>query len=858
MAPERPHPPTADDIELPEWLGEFRILRTLGWRGPEVVCEAVQEHPGRMVALRVLPTEGADTGLVARFRRDAAAAARLHHTHIAPVYGSGRVDGFAYQATQPFRGCGLDEILTRLRQPADGPPPPPALRLLRLHHGDRPAYHRAVAGLTAQAADALAHAHARGVVHRDIHPACLWVDEQDQIRVTQLGWAKVEGMIDRLAAEVIAGTPPYLAPERFDGHDTPAGDVYALGAVLYELLTLRPPFAELDLGPLAVRARADEPPRPRALAPGLARDLEAIVLGALAKDPGRRPTAVELAADLRRFADGEPVRARPAGRAARLLHWARQRPATAALALNLVVTLVVTAGLGWQWLTAELRRRDANAELALARQELADARATADAVTPQRVAAEAQRAPTRDSLRQAQAALDESLVAVTDSPPPDLPGLSPLRRELLDAGRQLHERFLAEHADNPDWRPEVAHAHASLGRIRLALGDAAAARRSLEKAEALCGDLLLTPPADASGRLLLARACAALADGQSQLGELVPARDRLRQAVGLLEPLAGGDPAAAELLARSQLRLGGVLSRMPHPDPATADAAAAAFEHARGLYQRLAEQAPDVRRYRRGLAAVYSERGLRAGRPDAALADLLAARKLYDELLRQDAGDLALCWQRGQTLGVAGPLLLRQGRPAEAADVLRTACADLDALARHSPGNASYRSLLGASWSNLALALSGLGRHAEAADAARTAIAHQKQALEHQPPPPSARGYLANHYLTLARAERELGHPDTAAAAAGEFQALLPAGQHYPAARELAQCIPLVGPGVGPPTAAEQAERDRYAGLAITALRGAIRAGFRNVEALRTDPALAPLRGYAEFRALLDEVQKGK
>src|SRR5262249_2785275 len=153
------------DLELPERLGEFRIVRTLDRRGPEVVCEAVQESLGRTVALRVLPRDAGDAGLLTRFRHDAQVAARLHHTHIAPVYGSGTADGFLDRAPQRFRGDALDALLTALRLPDNGPPP--ARGLHRLRRGDRPAYDRAVAGLMAQAADALAHAHASGVVHRD-------------------------------------------------------------------------------------------------------------------------------------------------------------------------------------------------------------------------------------------------------------------------------------------------------------------------------------------------------------------------------------------------------------------------------------------------------------------------------------------------------------------------------------------------------------------------------------------------------------------------------------------------------------------------------------------------------------------
>jgi WD40 repeat protein len=308
--------------EVPATLGPFRILREVGRGGMGVVYEAVQEPLGRRVALKVLPPEYARRpGFRARFQREAAAAARLHHTNIVPVFASGECEGTLYFAMQFIDG----RTATAWRAA-------PAGRA------------REVARLGLQAAEALAYAHAHGVLHRDVKPANLLVDEAGTLWVADFGLAKAQGADDLTGSGELLGTLRYLAPERFAGRCDSRSDVYALGVTLYELLALRSAFDEADRLKLVQQIGAGAG-RLRRWAAWVPADLETVVHKALAVEPaGRYQTARELAEDLRRFLDDQPVRARRLGPVGRLVRWARRRPAVAAL-LGLVA-LVSAAGLG--------------------------------------------------------------------------------------------------------------------------------------------------------------------------------------------------------------------------------------------------------------------------------------------------------------------------------------------------------------------------------------------------------------------------------------------------------------------------------------------------------------------------------
>src|SRR5215471_16990653 len=212
-----------------------------------------------------------------------------------------------------------------------------------------------------QVADALAHAASQGVLHRDIKPSNLLLEDTGNIWVTDFGLAKADTDGDNLThTGDIVGTLRYMAPERFSGQGDLRSDVYSLGLTLYELLTLRPAFDAADRNKLVKQVMHDEPARPRKLNPAVPRDLETVVLKAIARDPAHRyQTPAEMADDLKRFVEDRPVRARRISGAERLWRWCRRNPLVASLLAGIVlVFLAGFAGVFWQWREAETARQD--------------------------------------------------------------------------------------------------------------------------------------------------------------------------------------------------------------------------------------------------------------------------------------------------------------------------------------------------------------------------------------------------------------------------------------------------------------------------------------------------------------------
>ena len=438
-----------------ERLGDYRILREVGRGGMGMVYEAEQESLGRHVAVKILPNHALlDPRQLARFHREARAAARLHHTNIVPVFGVGEQDGLHYYVMQFIQGQSLDAVLEELQrlrrsQPAaarghqaveDDRPgsstsahevsvaavarslltgqfalhepvpgavgstptsdgyarPASAVPLDRIQpstatapvldpkqvgvavpasgvsnssttvsltgdaelsslSGSQRGYWQGVARVGLQVAGALAYAHGQRILHRDIKPSNLLLDARGNVWVADFGLAKASEGEDLTHTGDVVGTLRYLAPERLRGQSDPRGDVYSLGLTLYELLTLRPAFDAADRERLIQQVTQGEPPRPRQLEPGVPRDLETIVLKAIAREPAQRyATAAALAEDLQRYLEDRPIRARRISWAGRLLRWGRRNKAVAALLMSVVVTLAVGFAVSTaQWMRAE-------------------------------------------------------------------------------------------------------------------------------------------------------------------------------------------------------------------------------------------------------------------------------------------------------------------------------------------------------------------------------------------------------------------------------------------------------------------------------------------------------------------------
>jgi WD40 repeat protein/serine/threonine protein kinase len=280
-------------------------------------------------------------------------------------------------------------------------------------------YWQSVARVGVQVVEALAYASSQGVLHRDIKPSNLLLDLQGTVWVTDFGLAKAATDAENLThTGDIIGTVRYLAPERFQGQSDIRGDLYSLGLTLYELLTLRPAFPETDRNQLVKQVLHDEPVRPRKLNPAVPRDLETIILKAIARDPAHRyQTPADMAEDLKRFIEDRPVRARRASEAEKFWRWCRRNPLPASLLAGMVlVFLAGFVGVFWQWRVAEAARADeksqrsraegqaarANEQTRLAEENLTKAEKAEQEATRERKRADREADATRQNLYYAQ------------------------------------------------------------------------------------------------------------------------------------------------------------------------------------------------------------------------------------------------------------------------------------------------------------------------------------------------------------------------------------------------------------------------------------------------------------------------
>jgi len=330
------------DRDKPWRIGPYEVLEEIGRGGMGVVYKARQIELDRIVALKMIRSTYVEKEQRARFLKEAGVAARLQHPNIVQVHEVGEHGGCPFLSMEYIDGGSLEQKMSR-----------------------EPLSDRQAAELVETLATAMQFAHQHGVVHRDLKPANVLLTDDGMPKVTDFGLAKrfwgADGSSTRSGA--ILGTPGYMAPEQALGRTRevrPAADIYALGAILYELVTGRPPFKAASLLETLEQVRLQEPVSPTRLRPKLPRDLETICNRCLQKDPSSRyASAQALADDLRRFLLGEPIDARPIGVLERAGKWARRRPVVAALlAAVIVVTLVGFAGVLWQWSRAERRREE--------------------------------------------------------------------------------------------------------------------------------------------------------------------------------------------------------------------------------------------------------------------------------------------------------------------------------------------------------------------------------------------------------------------------------------------------------------------------------------------------------------------
>ncbi len=368
-------------------LGDFEIGRELGRGGMGVVYDARQVSLNRTVALKVLSGGlGLTANAVQRFRREAEAAAKLHHTNIVPVYATGEENGVHYYAMELIDGPSLDQVVHQRRLAPTGTTTQPTgsyhgnfdpaqltktgpyvessatsntgtalstsagLNSSMLDSGS--GYFDTVARMIAEVADGLEYAHQQGVIHRDIKPSNLLLAPAGRLSINDFGLARVLEQPGMTTTGEFVGTPAYMSPEQIAAGRTPLDhrtDIYSLGATLYELLTLQPPFRGERRDQVLAQIIHKEPQPPRKINKKVPVDLETICLKALEKDPDRRyQTAGQMAEDLRRYVNRFAIAARRAGPIERLRKWGKRHPGLAVALAGMMVAIAVAGLFAYQ------------------------------------------------------------------------------------------------------------------------------------------------------------------------------------------------------------------------------------------------------------------------------------------------------------------------------------------------------------------------------------------------------------------------------------------------------------------------------------------------------------------------------
>jgi serine/threonine-protein kinase len=673
-------PRNAEAGALPRVPG-YELLGELGRGGMGVVYKARQVALNRVVALKVILAGGhANPEQRRRFQVEAEAAARLRHPNVVQVHDYGVHDGHAYLALEYVEGG-------TLAQKTAGNPQPPveAARVVEV------------------LALAVQQAHAAGLVHRDLKPTNVLLSADGVLKVADFGLVK---RLDATSAQTgsgdIMGTPSYMAPEQAGSQGGPVGpaaDVYALGAILYELLTGRPPFQSSTPLDTVLQVVRDEPVPPRRLRPKVPRDLETICLKCLRKEPGGRyATAQDLAEELRRFQAGEPIAARPIGRLGRAWRRCRRNPVvstlTALLTLALVGGLISVTALWWR---AESSRQAAV-------DNLAEAEA---------------------NFQLALEAVDQFCTRVSEDQRLQEHDLRRLRRQLLQTAVDFHHRFVAKHGDDNRLRAGLARAYFRLGRLTAEIDAKPKARafykEALSRFELLAGE----HPGEAAYRHELAECYRNIALLDEETGQVREAEAALRKAEEITRGLVQDHPhhpTYLRQLVEVHAGLGGLYRRHSR----TAEAEGPLQEALAGA-ETLARRHPEVAAYRLDLARQQQNLGqlyqyYLIHRWREAEPRYRAARDLLTELRAGDPGSADYQAALASLLRDQGNLHYLANRWEEAAATFREAISVLQGLVREHASVTGYQARLAQLEDNLCTAYERAGRLADAEASSRNAL----------------------------------------------------------------------------------------------------------------------------------------
>lgn len=835
---------------IPVAVAHYDILGELGRGGMGVVYKAKQCNLGRQVALKMMRGGAqADFDDMSRFRAEAEAVARLQHPNIVQIFEVGTHDGSPYFSMELVEGDNLAWHVAEQR--------PPAAK---------------AAQLVETIARAVHFAHQRGIVHRDLKPGNILIGAGEVPKITDFGLAKrLDDDQSQTRTGAVLGTPSYMAPEQAWGktHEIgPAVDIYALGAILYELLVGRPPFtAETPLDTL-MQVRNEDPVPPIRLQPKLPVDLDTICMKCLQKEPHKRyATAAAFADDLLRFLNGEPIEARPIRAWERAAKWARRRPAVAALIVVSALAAITLLSSSIYFNFALTRRAEE---------------------------AQRERQRAEDNFRKALQAVDQMLTEVSETQLASEPRMEQKRRALLEKALAFYTEFLDERGRDPTVRKETALAYKRVGDITRMLGQHDRAERSYTQAIDLLQPLAAEYPDTLEFRVFLADSHNFRGEAQRAMGrmmlaqeaydqglqiqdelvvafparvEFVAGRARIYYNIGLLhrasnKPLEAEAsfrkaidsltelttqhpdvPAYQQELARSYLNLGPVQRFARRPGDAQES-----YRRAEQLLGDLIRRYPNIPDYRHELAVTYNNQGNLFG-TIARFAEAVEAHQraldLFDKLGRDFPSVPAYRYELANTYNSLATVWALTKKPVEATRDWKRSVSLFEGLAAEFPDMADYQGGLGRAYGNLGWLLLDRKECSDARGHLRKAISCLKAALQPNPLNPTHNESLRNAYHNLAESELVLGNHAAAAQAAASLPGVFRDRplDHVLAAGVLARCATL----------AEQdaALARQYGDDAVTLLREALRRGYSDRKAIADNPAFLPLKSRPDFKRLV-------
>jgi eukaryotic-like serine/threonine-protein kinase len=667
-------------------VGPYRLLNELGRGGMGIVYRAWDEPLRRLVAVKVLRPDQAEESDRLRLVREAQLTAQFRHDHAVMVHAFAYPEGgLPYLVMEYVEGSTLAQLIDSAARPAS----------------------RVVANWVSQVADALDAAHAAGLIHRDVKPSNILIEDRTgRAKITDFGLARSETGPSSLSREgFLAGTPTYMSPEqaRSEASLDARTDVYGLGATFYQALTGVTPYRGAPH--LVLRQVIEEDPRPpRQLNDQVPRDLETICLKAMAREPARRyQTAGALADDLRHWLRDEPIRARPVSRIERGYRWCRRNPRVAGLAAALL--LVFTAGfLGvvWQWRRAELHLKESQI-----------------------------------SFERARGAVDQFYTRFYEQGVLAVPGLEKVRHDVLGEMIHYYTDFVDQHRNDPALRRELAETCRRIGMLTKDQGNQADAIVVLRRAIQYFEGLAAHSDEDRSIQMGLYGCLHNIAQLEFELGDVESAQRDYLRGFGILERVVQKEPGNLDLkrglaatqgnlanlfvkmqdkteARRAYLRALDILKDLVQRDPADVafkndlaltynnllyvtdsdDEKRALLEQSLTLRKQLVETLPGNTVFRRHLARTYMNLGVHQeawGQIQDALSSLRESRALLHQVVIEVPNVTIFQDNLGTTCEILGKMLLRQGQHREALDAYKEARTTFQKLVQSNGENGTFK-----------------------------------------------------------------------------------------------------------------------------------------------------------------------